>query len=124
MESGRDGDCDDSDDDDEEFDSIKMKSSVAVISRTLPATKPKTSDSRNAHLEPVSTTSTTTTTSPPHLETTKIMDSSKVTISNNHFKDSVWSKSSLGIKCNDEINLRLSVTSASATTAASGRRTV
>ena len=117
MESGRDvdyDDGDDGDDDDEEFDSIKLKTSVATISRT----NPKTCDSRNAHLEPVSTTTTTTTTSTPRPETTitKIIDSSKVTITNNHFKDSVWSKASLGIKCNDEINLRLSDPTASSTT--------
>jgi len=73
-----------------------------------------TCDSRNAHLEinsfpPTPTLSEANTTS----------DSSRTT--NNHLSDNVWSKSSLGINCNDEINLRLSDPAASSTASTTSR---
>ena len=73
-----------------------------------------TCDSRNAHLETKSSPPT-----PSPSEAVLTSDSSRTT--NNHLSDNVWSNSSLGIKCNDEINLRLSDPAASSTKTTTSR---
>jgi hypothetical protein len=71
-----------------------------------------TCDSRNAHLETNSSPPT-----PSSSEANLASDTSRT--ANNHLSDNVWSKSNLGIKCNDEINLRLSDPAASPSTTSS-----
>jgi hypothetical protein len=127
VESGReeDGedydDGDEGDDDDEEFDSIKMKNSGngsnvandrlsdASSTSVAPASAKSdaTCDSRNEHLE---------STAPEFKQ--QAPEPSRTTNNHNN-KNNDWSKPDSGIKCNDEINLRLSADPATTTSTSS-----